>query len=175
VAPLKYGQIKNHDVIFVATQNDGVLALNSYTGNKIWQSKINDLLLSEPVLVDTDGDNINDAVVQATFSGNVVALDTTNGNQIWDLTLPNKLQAEPVVLHKATNDRGELLFVDTEGEAHTVSIENGDVINSTTIKKADRFVVSPVLRNGTNKDSAALIFTSQNGNVFSYEIGKGDE
>ncbi|MCK5665336.1 MAG: FHA domain-containing protein, partial [Thiotrichaceae bacterium] len=140
-APLKFGIIKNHGVIFIATQNSGVYALNSYTGNKIWQSKIDDLLFSAPVLIDTDGDNINDAVVQTTYSGNVVVLDAAKGDQIWAITLPNKIQTEPVVINNSTDVVGQLLFTDTAGMTHTVNIENGDVINSKKINKADRFVV----------------------------------
>lgn len=170
-AALKFGEIKNHGVIFVATQNSGVLALNSYTGGKIWQSKIDGLLFSEPVLVDTDGDKINDAVVQTTYSGNVVALDTTKGNQLWDITLPNKIQVKPVVINNNTNDSDKLLFADTEGMIHTVKIENGYVSNSKKINIADRFVVSPVLRHGKLNAAPSLILTSQNGNVSLFRTG----
>jgi pSer/pThr/pTyr-binding forkhead associated (FHA) protein/outer membrane protein assembly factor BamB len=156
--------------IAVATQSNGVIAFNSQTGNRLWQTPVAGLIFADPVAVDLDNDNKADAVNVITLEGKLLSLDASSGDINWSKQLDAGVQATPLVVDVNGDTQNDLVIADTAGRLLMLDAEDGSIILNTSIPNADRFVVSPVIGDINNDGYADIILVSQNGKLFAYKL-----
>jgi outer membrane protein assembly factor BamB len=106
--------VTDGNVIYQASMDHTISALDPLTGDVIWQSEeLGGSITSAPVL-DTNG-----RLYAGTLGNRIVALDSKNGEIIWQKEVAGWISSSPL-LHE-----GVLYFGDLEGYFYAMDAENG--------------------------------------------------
>jgi outer membrane protein assembly factor BamB len=114
------------EIVFSMCRDGGIMALN-HDGTLVWQFD-NDLrYYASPVIVDIDGDGLDDVVNTDVLSHTVYAVKGTNGNVIWTAELASTwAQGSPVALDIDGDGVTEILAGSDSG-FHSLSAVNGEL------------------------------------------------
>lgn len=158
-----------NSMIFLATQENGLLALNGMTGKRIWLTPLKDIVYASPVIMQSVDAGVHYVIV-ATLSGKVVALNANDGVIVWETYLGRKLQTSPLLFsHHESTDKF-LLIADTRGGYSILNARNGKRLLTEKQEGADRFVVTPLMVDLNNDGQPEVVLASQNGRIFAREF-----
>jgi outer membrane protein assembly factor BamB len=143
----------------------GLLALNAYTGEKIWQSSDRVLMNSSPA-VSGGLVFIGSFVDQITDEHAVYAFSVSNGQRVWKFTTSDHVNSSPAVV-------GNTVYVGCEdGYLYALNAVKGELIwkfNTGGANPYDSHYASPVIADG-------VVYTSTyHGNVFAIDSSSGSK
>ena len=99
---VKYSPVYSDGKLFVVNEANLVTAFDGASGDKLWQSGLEQEVIAEPVVV-------GDALLFGTIDGALIALDTADGSESWRLDLGgSRLSAAPAV-------SGDTLYLPLKG------------------------------------------------------------
>lgn len=107
------------DIILGAGKNEyqhseqGILALDGRTGNKLWQQKAEDQVYGSATLYDINGDDVADVFIGGR-SPHFRALDGRSGKVIWEYHYRDS--SDPVMRHARFNFNNSILVPDQNGD-----------------------------------------------------------
>ena len=166
-----FSKSNNQALVIIATEKDGVVALDATSGKRKWQTKIPGKIFSSPVAVELDN-NGKAGIIVVDLNGTVYALSSIDGKQIWQRSLGNKVQASPALFGGNERRKDNIVILDTSGKVHILNSATGSVVFSTQISGADTFVASAVLGDIDNNATLDIVVASQNAKLFAYSLNK---
>jgi len=164
-----FSKANGQRLVVIATDKDGLIALDAKTGKRKWQANIPGNMFSSPVAVELPGEGISSIIV-ASLSGVVYAINSADGKELWNRSLGEKIQASPALFGGNDESRKYIVILDTSGKMHILNSDSGTVISSTKISGADSFVASAVLGDIDNNATIDFVIASQNANIYGYSI-----
>ncbi len=159
---------KKLGLVYISTQDNGLLALNSQTGSKIWQSQISGMLFSEAALLDTDADGKEDALIQTTVKGEVTALRAFSGERLWTQSLAADTQAPALGVSLQGEKVGQVFILAVDGTLHILDMVSGERLTTEKIADNRRFTAPPTV--ATSRGRFRLIATDQSGGVYVFGL-----
>ncbi len=154
-------------LIFLATQKDGLVVLNAATGERVWQTPLNDNVYARPLVMQSADATVSYVIV-STLSGKVVAINANDGVIVWESLLGAKLQASPLLFSLKPSSDKLLLIADTEGRYSVLNAASGKRLLMEKQEGADRFVVTPLMVDLNNDGQPDVVLASQNGRIFAH-------
>jgi outer membrane protein assembly factor BamB len=119
-------------VVYVASHDHYVYALNAATGNKIWSFDAGNFVWSSPAIADS--------MVYFTSYDNVYALNGETGSKIWSYKPDDSIYSSPAVAD------GILYFSSNDGKIYALNAETG--IKIWSYQTNDSVSSSPAVANG---------------------------
>ena len=156
-------------LVIVATDKNGLIALDAKTGNRQWQANISGQIFSSPITVKIT-ENGNAGIIVVDLNGTVYAINSVDGKQLWQRALGVKIQASPALFGGNGRYREFVVLLDTAGKVHILDSGTGTVVFSTNISGADAFVASAVIGDIDNNATMDIVVASQNAHVFGYSL-----
>jgi outer membrane protein assembly factor BamB len=115
------------EIVFSMCVDGGIMVLN-HDGSLLWMVDNNDMYYASPVLIDIDGDGLEDVVNTESSKQTVYAFKGTNGAVIWEKKLPYTTwaQGSPVGLDIDGDSDLEILAGSDSG-FYSLNALNGDL------------------------------------------------
>ena len=156
-------------LVIVATDKNGVIALDAKTGKRKWQANISAQIFSSPITLDIT-ENGGACIIVADLNGTVYAINSADGKELWQRSLGEKIQASPALFGGKGRHKEFVVLLDTAGKVHILNTATGTVVSSTKISGADAFVASAVLGDIDNNATLDIVVASQNATVYGYSL-----
>ena len=156
-------------LVIVATDKNGVIALDAKTGKRKWQANISAQIFSSPITLDIT-ENGFACIIVADLNGTVYAINTADGKELWQRSLGEKIQASPALFGGEGRHREFVVLLDTAGKVHILNSATGAVVSSIKISGADAFVASAVLGDIDNNATLDIVVASQNATIYGYSL-----
>jgi outer membrane protein assembly factor BamB len=131
-------------VVYLASMDHNVYALNALTGKELWKIDCGGATIGNPVYADG-------VIYISTLANEVLAINTSNGAIQWRLPTGKAVWSGPAVKD------GTLYFGDLEGTLYAVSEQNQKEL--WRYKAAGAILGSPLLT------ETQIVFTTENGNL----------
>jgi outer membrane protein assembly factor BamB len=141
-------------VVYVATADNLLLALNAETGVELWRFAAEFSIWAKPTYHDG-------TLFIASLDRHLYAVDATDGSQKWAAELSGAMSAQAVI-----NVDDNLVYAASyDREVHALDMDSGDEV--WVVQATDWIWSAPALANGT------LYFGDSSGNVFAVDATDG--
>ncbi len=146
--PLQVG-----DTVFIGTNSNFIIALDSITGRKLWEVEVEEPIWGQPV-------HRGEVIYITSVDGNIFALDIDNGDKLWQKKVDFAIAGGI-----AMND--ELFYIaDFSGSVHAFLLSSG--AEEWVIQADAATWATPVYADGT------VYFTDINGNIYAVDAQNGE-
>lgn len=150
-APLQVGE-----VVYVATADNLLLALEAETGTEIWRFPTEFSIWAQPTYYEG-------TLFIASMDRFLYAIDAENGSEKWSVKLTGAMSAQPVV-----NPEANLVYAASyDREVHAFGMDSGEEVWS--VQASDWVWSAPALANDT------LYFGDSSGRIFAVNATTGDK
>lgn len=149
-APLQVG-----DVVYVATADNQLLALDAESGNELWHFTAEFSIWAQPTYYEG-------TLFVASLDRHIYALNAEDGSQKWAAELSGAMSAQPVV----NPDENLVYAASYDREVHALNMDTGE--EAWSVPASDWVWSAPALADGT------LYVGDSSGNVFAVDAANGD-
>ena len=145
------------DIVYVNTQNKGIVALNKDTGSIIWERPTEIPVDSSPTVT-------KDLIFVGLRNNRVIALDRYNGNEKWQFTMPDNPNALPLTGSPLVKD-GVLYIGSGDNKLYALDASTGE-------KKWD-YLTRHWITNTPAISDNLLVISSMDGRVTVHDTNTG--
>ncbi|HKJ28215.1 MAG TPA: PQQ-binding-like beta-propeller repeat protein [Anaerolineales bacterium] len=140
------------DVLYIASMDHYLYAVDIHTENLIWKTDLGGSLVSGPVIAE-DG-----TLYIGSFDSNVYAIDSQNGSVLWDFATTDWVWGSPTV-----GPEGVVYATDLSANIYALDSQNGDLIWDKQVEANSRIIGSVLFHNDT------LYVVAESGVIAAYD------
>jgi pSer/pThr/pTyr-binding forkhead associated (FHA) protein len=166
-----YIKAEGQGLIVLATNGEGVHALNARTGRMTWVADVKKKFFASPVSVHANSDKFPDVALVA-FNGDIHVLDGKTGDEIWKNAVGASVQASPALFDVNNDGLLDLIILDTSGNLKIFDMGRGRQILNVAVRDSDGFLASPIMGDVNNDKLLDIVTASQNGKISVYGINR---
>ncbi|NDW21187.1 FHA domain-containing protein [Alteromonas hispanica] len=176
VGKVKYASPAFYDdgglnLVIVATEKQGVAAIDASSGRVTWNVLEGNTFFSTPIISDANGDGIDD-IIAISENGNVFVLSAQYGEDLNSGNVPGQFMSTNALYDINDDDIPELFMLDAKGSLVVTYTNRLRPSLQVKITGSDKVVASPLLGDINNDSMLDVIISSGNGVISAYSLNR---